>query len=163
MENIERFEEVEILDIARNPVYVLEIGTQVPAGFPSPASEHDGEKVDLNSILLPHPDHTYLARVRGTSMEGGPANIQDGALLAVDCALEPQHGQVVVAALDGEFTVKRLERRGEIWWLVADNPHYQPIDTSRSDKFEVWGVVTHVVTELINGKLHQHCRGRQLR
>lgn len=154
--------EVEILDIARDPVWVLECPAPVPAGFPSPADEHRGEKVDLNRILLPHPDCTYLARVAGDSMAGPPGHIADGALLTVDCTLKPQSGHVVVAAVDGEFTVKRLEKRGLGWWLVPDNPRYPAVDAASYGRFEVWGVVTHVVTELINGKLHDRVRARRL-
>lgn len=156
-------DEIEILSVARQPVWLLLHENHVPAGFPSPAGDHRGQRVDLNRILLPHPDCTYLARVAGDSMSGAPAHIADGALLAVDCALKPQSGDVVVAAVEGEFTVKRLEQRGDAWYLVADNPRYPPREVSQlGAEFQVWGVVTHVVTELINGKLHEHVRARRL-
>ncbi|KAA9338724.1 translesion error-prone DNA polymerase V autoproteolytic subunit [Hymenobacter busanensis] len=154
--------EVEILSVAREPVWLIECDLPVPAGFPSPADDYRSERVDLNKILLPHPDCTYLARVRGDSMAGSPSHIPDGALLAVDCTLTPQHNHVVVAAVEGEFTVKRLERRGLSWWLVPDNPKYPAVDAGTYARFEVWGVVTHVVTELIHGKLHENVRARRL-
>jgi hypothetical protein len=91
---------VDILAIAREPVWLIQCDTPIPASFPSPAEDEAGERVDLNTILLPHPTHTYLARVNGTSMDGPPSNIVDGALLAVDCALKPQVGHVVVAAVE---------------------------------------------------------------
>jgi DNA polymerase V len=154
--------EVDILQVAREPVWIIECDLPVPAGFPSPADDYRNERVDLNQILLPHPDCTYLARVRGDSMAGPPSHIADGALLTVDCTLKPRHNHVVVAAVDGEFTVKRLEQRGAGWWLVPDNPSYPAIDASTYSQFKVWGVVTHVVTELINGKLNGHVRARGL-
>ncbi|GAC1379296.1 MAG: translesion error-prone DNA polymerase V autoproteolytic subunit [Hymenobacter sp.] len=153
---------VDILQVARDPVWLIECETPIPAGFPSPAEDERGERIDLNKILLPHPTHTYLARVNGTSMDGPPAHIPDGALLAIDCALKPRAGQVVVAAVDGDFTVKRLEKRGAAYWLVADNPAYPALEIRGQDHVRVWGVVTHVVTELINGKLHADVRARRL-
>ena len=153
---------VDILDIAREPVWLIQCDTPIPAGFPSPAQDEAGELVDLNKILLPHPTHTYLARVNGTSMDGAPSHIPDGALLAVDCAMKPQVGHVVVAAVEDEFTIKRLEKRGATYWLVPDNPTHAPIEIRDKEHVRVWGVVTHVVTELINGKLHEDVRARRL-
>ncbi|MBH8558958.1 LexA family protein [Hymenobacter negativus] len=153
---------VDILDIAREPVWLIQCDTPIPAGFPSPADDEAGERVDLNKILLPHPAHTYLARVNGTSMDGAPSHISDGALLAVDCAMKPRVGHVVIAAVENEFTVKRLEKRGEVYWLVPDNPEHTAIEVRGADHVRVWGVVTHVVTELINGKLHEDVRARRL-
>ena len=68
-----------------------------------------------------------------------------------------------VAGYEAEFTIKRLEKRGSTYWLVSDNPTHQSIDISLlGDGFEVWGVVTHVITEMINGKLHEHTRTRRI-
>ena len=154
---------VEILQVIREPLWLLQCETPIPAGFPSPAQDHIGPKIDLNKILLPHPDCTYLARVRGNSMDGAPSHITDGSLMAVDCSLKPQPGNIVVAAVDGEFTLKRLEKRAGIYWLVPDNPDHDSVDTSRlGQSFEVWGVVTHVITEMISGKLHEHTRTRRI-
>lgn len=154
---------VDILDIARHPVWLIECDTPVPAGFPSPAdNSQNRQKIDLNKILLPNPDCTYLARVKGNSMDGPPSHIHDGALMAVDCTLKPQLGNVVVAAVDGDFTVKRLEKRDGFYWLVPDNPQYDPLKITEAEQAQIWGVVTHIVTELINGKLHEHVRSRRL-
>jgi DNA polymerase V len=95
-------------------------------------------------------------------MDGPPSHIPDGALLAIDCSLKPEHGNIVVAAIDGEFTLKRLEKRGSDYWLVPDNPTYQAIDLGALSHFEIWGVATHAVIELINGKLHEQVRTRRL-
>ncbi|GAB3840742.1 LexA family protein [Hymenobacter jeollabukensis] len=155
-------DDVEILGVAHEPVWLIECDTRVPAGFPSPAADYAGEKVNLSEILLPHPDCTYLARVAGESMAGPPSHIPDGALLAVDCAIEARSGHVIVAAVEDGFTVKRLEYRGSQIWLVPDNPAFPPRQIHEQDRFRVWGVVTHVVTELIHGKLHQHVRTRNV-
>ena len=154
---------VEILQIIREPIWIIECETPIPAGFPSPAEEYRGTKVDLNAILLPNPDCTYMARVKGTSMDGAPAHITDGALITVDCSIKPEPGHIVVAAVEGEFTIKRLEKRGSAYWLVPDNPNHNSTDISLlGDAFEVWGVVTHAVTEFINGKLKEYVRTRRL-
>ncbi|SFQ48455.1 LexA family protein [Hymenobacter arizonensis] len=153
---------VDILQIIREPVWFIECETLIPAGFPSPAEDERGQPIDLNKILLPHPTHTYLARVNGLSMDGPPSHIPDGALLAIDCSLKPQVGHIVVAAVDGEFTVKRLEKRGSTYWLVPDNPAHTAIEVRGKDHVKVWGVVTHVVTEMINGQLNHHVRTRRL-
>jgi DNA polymerase V len=151
--------QVTILSVSRKPLWLRFFDTQVPAGFPSPAEDHRGVKLDLNRLLLPHPDASYLVRVMGDSMTGGESGIRDGALLAVDCHLEPQPGDVVIAVLEGQFTVKRLEKRGpESWWLVPDNPSYPARQIQEPDMFDVWGVVTHVLTETRRGRLSSHVR-----
>ena len=124
----------------------------VPAGFPSPATDHLDGLLDLTSLLLRHPDATYLVRVSGESMAG--AEIHTGDLLAVDKHLEADDGNIVVAVVEGECTVKQLVRRGQSWWLMPANPAYQPYEITEPDNLRIWGVVTHVVRELIPGKLN---------
>lgn len=123
----------------------------VPAGFPSPATDHLEGLFDLNRLLLRHPDATYLLRVSGESMAG--AEIHAGDLLAVDKHLEADHNHIVVAVVHGECTVKRLVREGAKWWLKPENPAYKPYEITDTDELRIWGVVTHVVHELIPGKL----------
>lgn len=125
----------------------------VPAGFPSPAAEHveNGELFDLNRLLLRHPDATYLVRVSGESMAG--AEIHAGDLLAVDKLLEADHNHIVIAVVHGEVTVKRLVRQGQAWWLMPANPAYHPYEITDPDGISIWGVVTHVVHELVPGRL----------
>jgi DNA polymerase V len=134
------------------PAYLPVFSCLVPAGFPSPADDHIEALFDLNSLLFRHPDATYLVRVTGESMAG--AEIHAGDLLAVDKHLEADHGHVVVAVVEGDCTVKRLERRGESWWLMPANPAYKPYEIKETDSLHIWGVVTHVVHELIPGKLN---------
>lgn len=113
------------------------------AGFPSPAADHYDKRLDLNEHLVLHPEATFFLRVKGNSMIG--AGIHDGDLLVVDRSLEPSHGRVVIAALDGELTVKRLhQQRGKIL-LCADNPDYPAIEIRQGQELQIWGVVAHVI------------------
>src|SRR5690606_11074614 len=97
----------------------------VRAGFPSPAADFSVRRLDLNDILITHPQATFLLRVRGDSMRD--IGIDDGDTLVVDRALTPQHGSIVVAVLDGEFTVKQLYKRAGRFKLKAGNPTYPDI------------------------------------
>jgi len=132
--------------------------TLVPAGFPSPASDELEGLFDLNRLLFRHPEATYLVRVSGESMQG--AEIHAGDLLAVDKHLEADHNHIVVAVVEGECTVKRLVRRGSSWWLQAENPAYPDYEITDPEHLRIWGVVTHVVHELIPGKLTALLRSR---
>lgn len=119
------------------------IEAEVPAGFPSPASDYVEKAIDLNTQLIAHPSATFFVRARGDSMID--AGISDHDLLIVDRAFKARSGDIVIAIIDGDFTVKRLTISGKTARLVADNPNYQQIDiTDRSDT-EIWGVVTYVV------------------
>ena len=118
----------------------------VQAGFPSPAEDDQDGAIDLNELLAPHPEATFLLRVSGHSMSG--AGIDDGDVLVVDRALEPTHGRVVIAVLDGEFTVKRLHRRGAVVRLEAAHTDYPPITLGDGQELQVWGVVTRVIKQL---------------
>lgn len=95
----------------------------VPAGFPSPADDYLQKALDLNEHLIKRPSATYFVRVQGDSMMG--AGIHDGDLLIVDRSLMPNHGEIVIAALNGELTCKALDRHRR--QLVAANPEYPPI------------------------------------
>lgn len=117
-----------------------------PAGFPSPAEDHMEQRLDLNDHLIDHPAATYFVRVSGESMVD--AGIHDGDLLVVDRAEEPTDGDVVVAALDGQLTVKRLQVEPQALVLRSENDDYEPIRVSREAEFRIWGVVNHVVHSL---------------
>ncbi|NCA72094.1 MAG: translesion error-prone DNA polymerase V autoproteolytic subunit [Sphingobacteriia bacterium] len=118
-------------------------GARVPAGFPSPADDDLEGPLDLNEHLIRHPAATFFLRVQGDSMTG--AGIHDGDLLVVDRALEPRSGSIVVAAVDGELTLKRLKLAGGRVWLVPENPSYAPLEVHGEMGLVVWGVVAHVV------------------
>ncbi len=118
----------------------------VQAGFPSPADDFIDKRLDLNEQLIKHPAATFFVRAVGDSMLG--AGIHDGDLLVVDRALEPCAGKVVMAAIGGELTVKRLERKGERLFLAPANPDYPSFDVTAREDFEIWGVATHVIHKL---------------
>jgi DNA polymerase V len=119
---------------------------RLPAGFPSPADDYLEGKLDLNRHLIKHPAATFFVRVSGDSMIG--AGIHTGDLLVVDRSLEAADGNVIVAALDGELTVKRLSKRGTAVRLLPENKNYQPIEIQPQQEFEIWGVVTNVIHAL---------------
>ncbi|NKB66066.1 MAG: translesion error-prone DNA polymerase V autoproteolytic subunit [Candidatus Latescibacteria bacterium] len=116
---------------------------QVPAGFPSPADDYLEQTLDLNELLIEHPVATFYVRVEGDSMEG--AGIHSGDILVVDRALEPDHNRIIVALLDGAFTVKRMLRRQGRVFLAPDNPTLDILPVDESMNFEVWGVVTYAI------------------
>ena len=117
--------------------------TSVPAGFPSPADDHMTGKLDLNRHLISHPEATFFVRVSGDSMIN--AGIHPDDLLVVDRSKTPSHGKVVIAAIDGQLTVKRLyKKHGEIK-LMPENDEYPEIELFDGNEMLIWGVVTNVI------------------
>jgi DNA polymerase V len=119
------------------------LGPNVPAGFPSPAQDYIEATLDLNEYLITHPTSTFFVRVEGYSMI--EAGIQPDDILIVDRAIEASHGKIIIAVLDGELTVKKLNIIDAIYWLVPENSQYEPIRVQESSDFSVWGVVTYVI------------------
>lgn len=121
-------------------------GYRVAAGFPSPADDHVEDRLDLNQYLVHHKEATFFLRAKGHSMVG--AGIHDGDLLVVDRSIDPTHGAIVIAAIDGELTVKRLAiRRGKVF-LLAENPEFAPIELKDHQEMVIWGVVTNAIHKL---------------
>lgn len=114
----------------------------VAAGFPSPAQDYIERTLDLNELCVQHPAATYFVRADGDSMKG--AGIFSGDVLVVDRSLTAAHGDIVIACIDGEFTVKELNTR-PVLQLVAHNPAYAPIKLGEESTLELFGVVTTVV------------------
>ncbi|MFS8173573.1 LexA family protein [Halomonas colorata] len=114
----------------------------VRAGFPSPADDHLDADLDLHQYVVKRPAATYFVRSEGDSMLGD--GIHHGDLLVVDRSLEALPGRIIVICVDGELTVKRLERVGQRTYLRASNPAYPPIPIDGRES-HVWGVVTHVL------------------
>jgi DNA polymerase V len=115
----------------------------VSAGFPSPADDHLENKLDLNEHLVSHPASTFFVRVSGNSMIN--AGINDKDILVVDRSLDAKHNDVVIAVLNGELTVKRLQRSASSVSLKPENPDYPLIHISPDMEFSLWGVVTSVI------------------
>ena len=119
----------------------------VSAGFPSPAEDHMHSKIDLNNLLIVNPSATYYVRVNGDSMLG--AGILSGDLLIVDRSIEVTNNCIVVAHLDGEFTVKRIKKIKKKIFLQAENNNYKPIEITKEMDFELFGVVAHAIHHFI--------------
>ena len=116
------------------------------AGFPSPADDYSENVLTLDSLVIQHPEATFYIRVAGDSMQG--AGIRANDILVVDRALSATHNAIIVALLDGEFTVKRLYLKGDAITLLPANPRYQPITITQEMEFQVWGVVTYCIHKL---------------
>lgn len=115
----------------------------VQAGFPSPAEHYIEKTLDLNDYLASHPEATYYVRVAGDSMI--EAGIRPGDVLCVDRSIDFFDGAIVIASVDGEFTVKYLRKsRGQVY-LQAANPNYKPIFFGTEQDVRCWGVVTGLV------------------
>ena len=111
-------------------------------GFPSPAADYVEQRIDLNELLVSHPSSTYFVKAAGDSMI--EAGISDGDLLVVDSSRTAEHGDIVIAAVDGEFTVKRLQLRPTVQ-LNPMNRAYSPIVVGSEDTLDIFGVVTFIV------------------
>lgn len=114
----------------------------VQCGFPSPAADYVEQRIDLNELLVAHPSSTYFVKAAGDSMI--EAGISDGDLLVVDSSRTAEHGDIVIAAVEGEFTVKRLQLRPTVQ-LNPMNSAYSPIIVGNEDTLDVFGVVTFIV------------------
>ena len=114
----------------------------VPCGFPSPAQDYVEARIDLNELMIQHPGATYFVKAAGDSMVD--AGIEQGDLLVVDSACKVEHGSIVIAAIDGEFTVKRLQLHPTVM-LKPENPAYKPIMIGDESSLDIFGVVTYIV------------------
>lgn len=121
-------------------------GSNVSAGMPAPADEHIEGKVDLHKYLVDNPEDTFLVKASGDSMID--AGIYSGDVLIVDKSIKPIHGKVVIAAIDGQLTVKRFYNKNGQISLKAENPDYSDIELKENNDLIIWGVVTSVLTKL---------------
>ncbi|EBB7202048.1 translesion error-prone DNA polymerase V autoproteolytic subunit [Salmonella enterica] len=135
---MEFFKPTELREIIPLPFFSY----LVPCGFPSPAADYVEQRIDLNELLVSHPSSTYFVKATGDSMI--EAGISDGDLLVVDSSRTAEHGDIVIAAVDREFTVKRLQLRPTVQ-LNPMNSAYSPIIVDSEDILDVFGVVTFIV------------------
>ncbi|MFK5892273.1 MAG: translesion error-prone DNA polymerase V autoproteolytic subunit [Pseudomonadota bacterium] len=119
--------------------------SKVPAGFPSPADEYLGDVLDLNEYMIKTKSSTFFITVEGDSMVD--AGILDGDVVVVDRSLTAKHGSIVIAAVDNEFTLKRLSLKTGVG-LLPENKDYKPIYLSGESELLIWGCVTGVVRKL---------------
>lgn len=118
--------------------------SRVSAGFPSPADDHQENKLNLNEYMVKNPSSTFFVEVSGESMTG--AGIYPKDILVVDKSLPPQHMKIAIIFLNGEFTVKRLSYKKNILnQLIAENPDYPDITVTPDDQLEIWGMVSYVI------------------
>lgn len=118
--------------------------TKVAAGLPSPIDDDKAEAIDLTDHLIKHPAATFLVRATGDSMIN--AGIFENDILVVDRQVAAQHGKIVIASVDGQLTVKRLQQKAQGRpVLMPDNPNYSPIEVKEGSDVFIWGVVTYVI------------------
>ncbi|CAI0867967.1 translesion error-prone DNA polymerase V autoproteolytic subunit [Serratia grimesii] len=119
---------------------------KVPAGFPSPAQDYIHARIDLNEYCISHPSATYFLIASGESMI--EAGITDGSMLVVDRSISACHGDIVIASIAGEFTVKRLCLH-PVKQLEPMNSKFRPIPLREdSDDLSIVGVVVSTITRL---------------
>ena len=143
---------IEKEDGVRLILYSADLSSELPLDFADGASVQVShprhkttltESIDLNRELVRHPATTFYARAVGDSMKD--CGIDDGDLLVIDKAIDPQEGDIVVAYIDGEFTLKRVKYdvKGDCLWLMPANKDYPPIKVTEENNFIVWGVLTY--------------------
>ena len=120
----------------------------ISAGFPSPAADHIEKKIDLNEHLMLNKDASFIFRVRGKSMLG--IGIYPGDTVIVDRSITPRHNHIVLAVVDGEYTIKRLSVQKGVVRLIAENPDFGPIELEKEQTLSIWGVVTKNLRCLLN-------------
>ena len=118
----------------------------VQAGFPSPAEDHIDMDLNLNDHLVQNPSATFCVKAIGESMKD--AGIQSGDIMIVDKSLEPQNRSIVIAVIDGEFTVKRLLIKAGKLWLQPENSDFKAIEITDDNEFVIWGIVTNVIKKV---------------
>ena len=123
----------------------------ISAGFPSPAEDYIELGIDLNKYLIKNPISTFYLRVSGNSMNN--AGIYNNDLLIIDRSINPNPGHIVVALLDGEFTLKRLIKKQDNYYLRADKENYPAINLYEYIDIQIWGVATYSVHELQKTKV----------
>ena len=144
-----RFHEI----IAGNSIFVPLINFEIPAGFPSPAMDYMEERIDLAVQLAPRPLSTFYSKCDGDSMVD--AYIPSGAILVIDKSLTAKSGDIVVAYLNGGFTVKYIKfQEGKCFLIPANKKKKYPItEVTAEMEMIVWGVVTNIVIDTKNIRL----------
>lgn len=128
----------------RLPLPYADVG--IRAGFPSPAQDYIDKSLDFNRELIAHPAATFYAKVVGDSMSD--AGIAEGDIVVIDRSEDPRQGDIVVAFINGEFTMKYIdfsEIKQKRIWLRPGNPKYQPIKVMAEEDFRIWGTVVKVI------------------
>ena len=119
------------------------LNDSVSAGFPSPADDYTEENIDLNEHLISNPFSTFFLRVKGDSMIN--AGIKDKDLIIVDKSLTARPGNIIIAMIDGEFTIKRLSIKNNELYLKAENHNYPDFRFKNHIDVQIWGVVIYSI------------------
>lgn len=135
--------------IAKQPTHIPLYSYKVAAGFPSPADDYIEDRISLDEHFIHHREATFFVRARGNSMVG--AGIFDGDLLIVDKSLTATSGDIVIAIVDGDLTVKRLIMRGEQAKLKPENHLFKEIEFKDGQELLIWGVVVSSVKTFRRG------------
>ena len=118
----------------------------ISAGFPSPADDFKEIRISLDKELVKNGDATFYAKVSGDSMIN--AGLSDGDLIVIDRSLNPEHNKIAVCFIDGDFTVKRIIKKGADLFLKAENKNYDSIKIDEENQLQIWGIVTYVIKSL---------------
>ena len=133
-----------LADSNKNSTKIPIFTEQVKVGWPSPADDYIERPIDLNEYLVSNAAATYLVRASGDSMIN--AGINDGAILVVDRSVEPQHGKIVIASVNGSYACKRLQLFPEPF-LLSENIKYPPIKIEKDEDLEIMGVVLAAINQ----------------
>jgi len=137
----------DIVPVGRDPATARATPrASVAIGFGSPSQDSGVGRLDLNELLVRHPQASFLMRASGNAMQ--EAGIESGCLLLIDRAITPAHGHVVIAAVDGEFVCRRLIKQGARVSLQATEAGLADIVPDEGNELQIWGVVTHVIKPL---------------
>jgi DNA polymerase V len=135
------------LDVeTRTPMQVPLVSSSASCGFPSPADDYLDRPLDFNELLVQNPAATFAVRISGESMTG--AGLFPGDIAVVDRSLTVVNGSIILALIDGEFTIKRYCQVDGAIVLLAENPHCPNIEISEESRLEVWGVLKHAIRML---------------
>ncbi len=121
-------------------------GCGVQAGLPDMADDHVENCINLHEYVVENPEKTFFVRAKGQSMKN--VGIGDGDMMVVERSVKANDGNIVIASLDGELTVKRLHKTSTSLQLLPENEDFEPINVSQEQDLQILGVVTNVIHKL---------------
>jgi len=134
---------LDLFDYTSDKLKIPFLSDSISAGFPSPADDYVEENIDLNEYLISNPFSTFFLRVKGDSMMN--AGIKDKDLIIVDKSLTAKPGNIIIAMIDGEFTIKRLSMKNNELYLKAENHNYPDFSFKNHIDVQIWGVVIYSI------------------
>ena len=148
LKHLKNTDTLEFFTIDENSLSAIPLfSDSVQAGFPSPAEDHMEMDLNLNDHLVHNPSATFCVKAIGESMKD--AGIKSGDIMIVDKSLEPKNRSIVLAVIDGEFTVKRVNMNENELYLIPENSNFSPIKITQEMDFQVWGVVTYIIHKTV--------------